>query len=837
MPVLHRASFGYLLRHPWQLALTLAGICIGVAVMVAVDLANQSARNAFLLSMDAINGEATHQIIQGPAGVDENLYVELRIARRIRSIAPVVEGYVDIGDRTMKLLGVDPFAESEFRHYSGPIAGQGDDAVYRRVLTDEGAVVMAEAAAGSLSLHPGDEFAVRAGGRTHRGELAGLIRAGDTRGLENLIVADISTAQEWLGQVGRLTRIDVRIPADDRAGIGARIRAALPADGQLLSAAGRTQSVAAMSAAFMTNLTAMSLLALLVGIFLIYNSVSFAVLQRRQLIGVLRALGVCRRQVFALILGEALALGTLGAVLGILSGAWLGQHLLALVSRSINDLYFVVNVTEVTLTPFSIVKGLVAGLAATLVAAAAPAAEAAAYRPSLALARSVLERRSGRSLPMLAAGGVGLAVLAVVILTSSGTSLIAGLVALFLIILSLALCIPLAVRAIAALVTRTLRNVRGIPVRLAISGIGASLSRTGVAIVALAVAVSATVGVSTMVTSFRSSVSDWLDNTLQADIYVGVAHGSLNADLREDLRRIAGVAHTSSSLRAWLESDEDRVRIIVLDMAPRSYGGIDLLDAEPGEAWSSFDAAGAVIVSEPYAYRHGVRRGDALTLNTVNGARAFRIAATYRSYDVNAGSILMSRQTYDAHWDDRSVGGVGLYLEPGAEAPAVIERVREASRGRQSLLISSNRDIREASLAIFDRTFIITDVLYWLALGVAIIGILGAMLALQLERGRELAVLRAVGMTPGQLGATVIVQSGFMGLLSGLAAMPLGLLMAWVLIDVINRRSFGWGMDVEVSVATLLAALALSVIVAVIGGIFPACRAARSRPALAMRQE
>ena len=221
----------------------------------------------------------------------------------------------------------------------------------------------------------------------------------------------------------------------------------------------------------------------------------------------------------------------------------------------------------------------------------------------------------------------------------------------------------------------------------------------------------------------------------------------------------------------------------------------------------------------------------------MHGDKVFQIAAIYRSYEANAGSVLMSRNTYESHWNDPTIGAIGLYLSPDAKPDEVIEQLRKVSEGRQSLLINSNREIRDISLQIFDRTFIITDVLYWLAVGVAIIGILGAMLALELERGREFAVLRAIGMTPGQLGTMVTVQTGFMGLLSGLAAIPLGLLMAWVLIDVINRRSFGWQMDIEVSPDVLVTAVALSVIAALIAGIFPAYRAASSQPALAMREE
>ena len=837
MPALYRASFGYLLRHPWQLALALLGICVGVAVMVAVDLANESSRQAFRLSMDTINGEATHQIVQGPAGVDETLYVRLRLKEGIRSIAPVVEGYVDIGNITMKVLGVDPFAEREFRNYSMSDSVVSVNDTYRRVLTVSGAVLMSEQTARSLNLSPGDRFDVSAGGRAYRAELVAIVSGSDDRGLGNLIIADISTAQTWLNMLGRLTRIDVKIPQHDETVITNKIRNALPIDGQLLNAAGRTRVVTEMSAAFMTNLTAMSLLALLVGVFLIYNSVSFAVLQRRRLIGVLRALGLTRRQIFTLILTEGLVLGTIGAALGVLIGMWLGQQLLVLVSRSINDLYFVVNVTDVSLSPLSAAKGLIAGLGATVISAIVPAMEAASYQPRLALSRSVLEHKTSKLMPAIAIGGIGMVVLAVILIQVSGTSLVAGLTALFLMILGLALCIPITVRACASLIAPMANKVGGTTARLAISSVGASLSRTSVAIVALAVAVSATVGVSIMVDSFRGSVSDWLGNTLRSDIYISVARGTLDTDLVDELVRVPGVAHHSSSRRVWLESETGRTRIIALKMAPGSYAGVDLLDAEPQDVWNSFDEEGAVIVSEPYAYRHDVRRGDTLTLNTMHGDKVFQIAATYRSYDANAGSVLMSRHTYDTHWNDPTIGAIGLYLSPDAKPDEVIEQLRKVSEGHQSLLINSNREIRDISLQIFDRTFIITDVLYWLAVGVAIIGILGAMLALELERGREFAVLRAIGMTPGQLGTMVTVQTGFMGLLSGLAAIPLGLLMAWVLIDVINRRSFGWQMDIEVSPDVLVKALALSVIAALIAGIFPAYRAASSQPALAMREE
>jgi putative ABC transport system permease protein len=842
MPVLYRASFGFLLRHPWQLALALLGICIGVAVIVAVDLANESARKAFLLSRDTVTGAATHQIIGGPNGVGEELYTRLRVEAGIRGIAPIVEAYAQVNDTTIQVFGVDLFAERQLRSFTfdatlkPAVSGISSESLFSRFLTEPGAVLMSQRTADTLGLQPGDAFDVSLGGKLVQAKLLGILAGSKSAALDRLMVVDIAVAQSWLGQFGLLSRIDVRIPDGDSP-LQQKLESILPPGTQLLSAAGRTRSLSEMSTAFMTNLTAMSLLALLVGLFLIYNSVAFAVLQRRGLIGVLRALGVTRRQVVSLILTEGAVLGLVGAVLGVAAGIWLGEQLLVLVSRSINDLYFRVNVSEVTVSSFSIAKGLLAGLGATLLAAAVPAIEAASYQPRLALTRSVLEHRTRRLLPNIALAGFGIGLLALLLLQLSGSNLVAGLVAVFALILGFSLCIPLAVRAITSVMEPVAAKVAGLPARLAVSGIGANLSRTGVAIVALAVAVSATIGVSVMVDSFRGSVSAWLDKTLQSDVYVGTPYGTLDRGLLEDLVKLSGVEAYSTSRRVWLEDASGRTRIIVLQMAPGSYAGVEILDADPELVWRQFAEEGAVLVSEPYAYRNAVKPGDTIKLMTQFGERGFTIAATWQSYDANAGAVLMSRSTYDRFWNDPRVDSIGLYLSPGTSIDELMQKMTAISAGRQQIIMRSNREIRDRSLQVFDRTFVITDVLYWLATGVALIGILGAMLALQLERARELAVLRALGMTPAQLGGMVTIQTACIGLLSGLAAVPLGLVMAWVLIDVINRRAFGWQMDFLVSPGVLLSAVLFSVVAALLAGIYPAFRAASSQPALAMREE
>jgi putative ABC transport system permease protein len=424
------------------------------------------------------------------------------------------------------------------------------------------------------------------------------------------------------------------------------------------------------------------------------------------------------------------------------------------------------------------------------------------------------------------------------LILASGANLVAGLAAVFLLILGFALCVPLFVSFASKLAAPLAYSLGGTSARMAVAGIASGLSRTGVAIVALAIAVSATIGVSVMVDSFRGSVSAWLQQTLQADIYTGLERsGAMDPDLIEAIRNIDGVVDMSTRKRASVEDANGRTELRVFEMPPASYAGAELIDADPSPAWAAWESSDAVFVSEPYAYQNNVGAGDTVVLPTDFGSHEFAIAATFQSYDINASGIMMSRATYARHFDDDSIDSLGLYLADGISADTVIEQIKALSAGRQELYTSSNVSLRELSLRIFDRTFVITDILYWLTLGVAFIGILSAMLALQLERAREFATLRALGMTPTQVGSMIATQTGVIGLLSGLAAVPLGLVMAWVLIKVINRRAFGWQIDMSIGSDILLVSVAFAMGAALLAGIYPAYRAGRSQPAIAMREE
>ncbi|MGH3625908.1 MAG: ABC transporter permease, partial [Sciscionella sp.] len=370
----------------------------GVATIVAVNIATASSRRAFELSMRAVNGPATQVITAGPQGLDERLYARLFTGPLSGGpqpvYAPVVAGYVTVRGRVLQLIGVDPFASAalEGPRDALPTGGSGRMtlAALRDWLLAPGAVVMAGRTARELGLRVGDPLTLDIGGIPRTATLIGLMR-GQRPGDATLVLTDISQAQEWLGMAGRLTRIDVRMPRGPAGrAVLAGLRRELPPGAQLEQAAGRMRDTLDMTSAFSTNLTAMSLLALLVSALLIYGAVSFTVIRRRRTIATLRALGATRGEILTVVLTEAAALGAAGAGLGLLLGLVIGHGLVHLVSRTINDLYFVVAVQQVTLPAGTVAEALAAGLGTALAASLLPALEVAASAPLLGLRRSVI---------------------------------------------------------------------------------------------------------------------------------------------------------------------------------------------------------------------------------------------------------------------------------------------------------------------------------------------------------------------------------------------------------------------------------------------------------------
>lgn len=830
-PLIFRAGWRQLTRYRGQWVLAVLAIALGVAVVVAVDLANQSALRAFETASEVLSGAATHQLVGGPEGVPSGTYRWLRVERGVRRAAPVIEGRALLPalDRHVTVLGVDAFAEGEIRS-STLASGSGD---VGRLMAEPNTALLPDDLLRALDIDPGDVFQLRSGGREFALSVVGRL-ADSEPALAELVVVDIATAQELLGRPGYISRIDLVLD-----GVQAEaLRAALPHGLRLLDSTDQTAGLEQMTAAFRLNLTALSLLALLVGLFLIYNTLSFTVVRRRSMVGMLRAVGVTRREIMLGLLLEAALLGLIGATAGILLGVPLAQSLVRLVGRTVEALYYEQAMLALIVAPGSLVKAVLLGVLGAVLAAWLPAREAAALPPRQMLDRAALETGSRGWLVRaiwlgLVLAGAGAGVFAI------GGGLIAGFVGLFAVVLGAALWVPALSATAMRLALWPLGIVAGTVGRLAARGAAASLSRTGVAVTALAVAVAAVVGVGIMIQSFRASVSGWLEHTLRADVYLSAdaaAVSPLTPVLMAEIARRPEVAELSTSRRLQLPTATGPLQLWALTLEPRGWAGFELLEGEPEAAYAGF-RQGGVLVSEPFAYHRGLEVGDALPLPTRGDERAFTIVGIYRDYGSDQGVVALHADTLRRWFGNSPITGLGVYAAADVSADTLIAALQPLLAETPAIRLQSQQALKARSLAIFDQTFAITNVLRLLAGVVAFAGVLAALAALQLERARESAVLRAIGFTPAQSAGLTVTQSGLLGLTAGLCALPLGVLLSGLLVHVILRRAFGWSMTFQIPLASLLEGVLLAVVASLVAALYPAWRSARAQPAQALREE
>ena len=854
------SSVRYLLHRPWQTALSVLGITLGVAIVVAIDLGNQSAKHAFNLSSNAVSGKATHHIVGGPGGLPERVYPMLRLELGVRTSAPVVEGYAypeggSENSEALRVLGIDPLADAQFRPYTdsgGAMIARADAPVQSAafLLANPNSVLMSVATADFLGIQAGDSFTLRIAGVERDVEVAGLITPRNSLSnetLRNLLIADISTAQELMGLEGRLSHIDLILPTGEQGEtLKNRIAAALPSEASIISSQNRSGAIDDLTQSFDDNLFVVSLLGLIVGGFLIYNAMAFSVVQRRPVIGALRAIGVTRQQLFTTILGEALLIGAVSSLIGVLLGIVIGRGILNIITQTITDLFFVASVQELTIPFSSLLKGVLLGIFATLVAGIVPALEATGVPANDTLSRSHLEKRFRGIAPLASAAGVVLLCVGVALILLPARSLTLAFVGTGALVLGYAMLAPVWVilftKALAPLMYRLFGAMGAIAAR----GIAASISRTAVAIAALAIAISISISIDTMVQSFRSTVIDWLENSLGSDVYISpasfssqAAEDGLSPEIPVLLRSLDSVRSVRTVRNARVNSPSGDVELLAIDTTFDNFARFNSFkEGELSQIWDDLQSGEAVAVSEPYSYNNGKAIGSFVRLKTTEGLRDFRVAGIYYDYRNSAnGKIMISRDAYNRFWSDNKVTGIGVTAVDGIRIEALKSEIKAVIGRDTEVEIRSNAELKAAALEVFERSFAITTVVHALSIAVAFVGVLSALMAIQMERSTEFGTLRTIGFTPKQVWMMFTSQTGLMGLAAGLLALPLGLIQGAVLIYVVNRRSFGWSMDMEVYPFVLAQAVVIAVAASLLASAYPSFKMSRSSPAEVLHEE
>ncbi len=828
------SAWRYARQHPWQSWLSFLGIVLGVMMVVAIDLANNSANRSFALAVDSVNGSISHQIVGTGRGVPDEIFARLRTELGIRRSAPSLTGTLSINGEEFTLLGQDLFSELSLQRQRAGFetGGMAFDPAMFDVLAADNTVMMSQGAAARAGFNTGDllqasrQESPLGAGQTTTLELVATLPSSDPLATEGILYTDIAVAQRVLSRQGYVDSIDLILNASEAE----QVESWLPAGLTLVDARTRNDSLSQMTSAFHINLLAMSLLSLLVAALLIYNTVTLSVLRREHTLGIFRALGVSRREIYRLVLGEAALYGIIASAIGVLLGYLLGKALLDLVTAAIPDLNYRLNVTSFLVTPGSLLMGFGIGLGVTLLSAALPAWRATQAEPISLQQRARHDYRWSRFLPLLSYTGLFLLVAGFLLLQSGWWGLVGGFIALTLLIAGFCLLVPLVLSFALSLLMRLLGKRLHLPGRMSLRTLHSSLHRCSLAVAALSVAIAVTVGVGVMVDSFRNTVIIWLDQSFRGDIEITGAN--LDAELQDSLARLPGVTAVSGSIITRVESSLGQARLHVSELsANENY----YLKEISEDNLRRFNQGEGVLISEPLAWLSDTAVGSRVNLATDRGMQEFPVLGIFYDYTPSQGMFGMHQSLYQQWWQEQNPGRLTLFTEgSGAD---LLETVQARLADRQQTAVFPNQAIRELTLTIFDRTFAITNVLRLLAIVIAFIGVFSALMALLLERSREYATLRACGMTPPQIAWLILSQTLLMGLFAGLLSLPLGLLMSDVLIDVINKRSFGWSMQHFLPQQVLIEAVILAVLAALLAGLYPALKSSRIRPALALREE
>lgn len=836
----------YALDHPLQTLLLIIGIAVGVAVAVAIDIANTGISRSFKLSTESISGKATHQIVGIRSGIDQSVYTRLRVELGFRDCAPVITGYAQIkelNNKTVRILGIDPFAEANFRNYLGPQSFTGNSQAVSLIISQPNQVLLSTQTAKQQSLSVGDTLTLGLDKAEISVRIAGLLESQNSfsnSALSGLLVTDIATAQEILNMGNQISHIDLILPFG-QSSVLENIRTVLPPQVQIVETRKRNDTLRQMSNSFELNLMALSLLALVVGLFLIYNTVTFSVVRRRGLIGIFRALGVTRSEIFFTICTETLVLGFIGTIIGLLLGIGLGMGTVKMVSQSVSDFYFVLTVNQFNVSSLTLIKGFLLGMAASLLSAIIPAYEATRVPPITAISRSDIESRTRGIIPLVTAAGMLLLILGTLLLYLPSKMVLLSFAGLSLIVFGSAFIAPFLTIVITKGLTPLCSIVFDIPGKLAARNIPRTLSRTGVAIASLMVAVSVIVGIGIMIESFRFTVIEWLENTIRADVYIRSPNQIQPVLPRELLEAVQILPEVETTF--YIQSHQ-------LNTGKFAHSLVLAMDQDfPKREWiwsigdegkmkSLFDQ-GWVFVSEPFAWKHQIpqKPGETIRLMTKTGMREFKIAGIFSDFSAPQGIIILKTSYYQKYWQNYDISGIALYLKPGLDTGQFISQLEQSFSDRHRLIIVSNKSLREGAISVFDRTFTVTIALQILAALVAFIGILNTIMSLILARVREIGILRAIGISRGQTGTMILVESGLTGFIAGLLSLPLGTAMAWILVFIINKRSFGWTLDFIVNSDHYIQAILIAVFASLLAGIYPAWTAAKLEITEALRTE
>jgi putative ABC transport system permease protein len=784
-------------RNKARTLVAVAAIALGVALGYAVQLINQAATNELALSVQTLSGEADLEIRGPRGGFDEAIYADVARLPEVAVASPVVEVEAKLAGRpdTLDVVGLDAFRAARIQPALVPAAGESIDVLRPDV------VFLSPAAERWLGTSVGDVLQLQSGLDVVPLRIAGTLGTGDR---QRFAVVDIAGVQSHLDRLGRLTRIDLRVrPGVDVEAFRATLARTLPAGLAVERPAVSLAAGVSLSRAYRVNLDVLALVALFTGGLLVFSTQALAVVRRRGELALLRVLGITRRRLVVLLVAEGALAGAAGSLAGLAGGYVLAQLAIHFFGADLGSGYFRGLAPTLAIDPLTLAGFFVLGVSTAVLGSLAPAWEAAHAQPAPALKAGDEQtaflrlRTRWPGLAMLAVGAI------LVDLPPVGDLPVFGYLAIVALLVGTLMLMP----RLASVVMVALPVPRHTPARLALMQLRGAPGQASVSLASIVASVALMVSMAIMVASFRHSLDDWLGRILSADVYIRTAAAGdsafLSSEVQARIAALPGVERAEFLREERLLLDPARPRVVLLARP------VD--PADPGQRIALVGpvvkpGAGApppMWVSEAVVDLYGYAPGQVVSLPLDGKAVPFTVAGVWRDYGRTQGAIIVERERYVALTGDRTATNAALWVAPGTDPAALRERLRHEVPGGEYLEIAPPSAIRAASLQAFDRTFAVTYALELAAVVIGLFGLSSSFGALVLARRREFGVLRHLGMTRRQVGAMLATEGLVVSGIALAVGLLLGLAISLILIHVVNRQSFHWGMDLALPWSTL----------------------------------
>ena len=841
-------AFRYYFRSFTQSILAVLGVAVGIAVFVAVDLANDSAKQSFRNSAVSIFGDTEFQLMGSTSGISENIYSDVvksaELQPLLNLIRPIIDKQITLTDSNgvedkYRLLGINVINENVLsgnNKYGIDFLNSSQTGFNTFA---ENQVFVSSILKNKKQLSIADEFLVE--DTNNKVSIVGFFQGDNSLQrelMQNVIITDISVAQNITNSNGILTRIDISSVYDQNQKIALdKWFSLLPTGVQLIPSYTYSEARKSITKSFDTNLLALSLLALLVGLYLIYNMMTFSIHRRKNLFGTLRAIGVTKNEIFFLVLVEGLLIGLIGAIFGIILGILLAYFLLGLISSTINYQFFSSSPNSIALDITIIYQALILGISGSIVSVLIPAWSASRIQPRELI--DIYGKYSTYNNYHIVLFFLGLLLCSIgyLITLAPITNLIIGFIAMFLVIVGLSLTVPTTTQIVLLIISSILEKIgRPTIVTLSVETIKNSLNTIAICIAALSVSIAMTIGIGCMIQSFRATVEEWLNQSLVADIYIAPPTLGFGQDLKgiddEFIKYVSDIPEIEyiSQLGSFeIFKDGYLLNLIVVDSAEKIFDEvIQLKEGEKKDIWNDFVQTDSILISEPLAFQKNIQINDTFDILTDSGLKSFTVRGIYYDYSSTSGIAMVSKQVYDNYWNNSKVTSLALYLNDSQNSEVVFNKLLDKFDTDWDLQIISSKKLNNASMEIFDKTFEITFVLRSISLIVAFIGILGAISAIILSRAREFSILKSIGFTNNQLRSIIGNQTLIIGIISGLISIPLGIIITNLLIQIINKQSFGWSIPMQLLPSVFIEGIIVAILSAVLASIYPSVKISRN---------